>query len=223
MRTKGCVLYPHGIMASSPSQPVIDKTNGAFGPFTGQFFIGEMNQERIVRVMLEEVGGQLQGACMPFIDKHGLLKGNNRLAFAPDGSLWVGHAQHGFVGDLGIQRIVYTGKPPMDIFQMHLNKDGFELSFTQPVKDSIVLSPAHFHLRYYYYEYHLKYGSDQFDVQDVSVSYVEISADRKKVILKLAEIKVGYIYELTLGDLVSDANNKLENKMICYTVNKLKE
>ena len=64
MRTEGCVLFPHGIIAASPTQPVFDRTNGEFGPFGGQMFVGEMNQERIVRVMLEEVGGQLQGACV---------------------------------------------------------------------------------------------------------------------------------------------------------------
>ncbi|MBK7370148.1 MAG: hypothetical protein IPJ09_01630 [Saprospiraceae bacterium] len=223
MRTKGIVLYPHGIMASSPSQPVIDRTNGKFGPYTGQFFVGEMNQERILRVMLEEVGGQLQGACMPFLDKQGLLKGNNRLAFAPDGSLWVGHTQHGFVGDLGIQRLVFTGMQPMDIYQIHLLKDGFEINFTQPIADTISVDSTLFHCRHYYYEYHLKYGSDQFDVQEIPVTSIEASTDRRSVTLRLPKIKPGYIYEWTLGDLVSKSGMKLDNKLICYTVNVLKE
>ncbi len=221
MRTLGSVLFPHGIMAASPTQPVIDRTSGKFGPFTGQLLIGEMNQERILRVMLEEIDGQLQGACMPFLDGQGLLKGSNRLAFAPDGSLWVGHAQHGFAGDLGIQRIVYTGRLPMDIHGMHLQRDGFNLAFTQPVHDTVILEPTRFRLRHYYYEYHLKYGSDQFDVKEVPVTRVEISQDRMTMILKLPEIKAGYIYELTLPDLISDTGTRLENKLICYTVNKL--
>ncbi len=221
MRTKACVLYPHGIMAASPSQPVIDRSGGKFGPFEGQFFVGEMNQERIIRVMLEEIGGQLQGACLPFLDKQGLHKGNNRLAFAPDGSLWVGQAQHGFVGDLGIQRITFTGKPPMDVLKMHLLKDGFELTFTQPVNVSLAGDTIHYHFRHYYYDYHLKYGSDQYDVQAVPVDQIEISADRKVVRLKLPLIKAGYIYELTMSDLFSDSGTPLENKLICYTVNKL--
>lgn len=221
MRSKGSVLYPHGIIAASPSQPVIDRSAGRFGPFNGQFFVGEMNQERIIRVMLEEIGGQLQGACLPFLDNHGLRKGNNRLAFAPDGSLWVGQAQHGYVGDLGIQRIVFTGKPPMDIHTMHLLKDGFELTFTQPLKDSIALDTSHLHFRHYYYDYHLKYGSDQYDVQDIPISEIQISPDRKVVALKLAEIKAGYIYELTLSGIISETGTPLENKLICYTVNKI--
>lgn len=223
MRTKATVLYPHGIMASSPSQPVLDRTNGKFGPFTSQLYVGEMNQERILRVMLEEVGGQLQGACIPFLDKHGLLKGNNRLAFAPDGSLWVGHTQHGFIGDLGIQRIVYTGKVPMDIAAMHLLNNGFELKFTQPIKSDVRIDSSFFHFRHYYYDYHLKYGSDQYDIRDIPITSVDLSDDRQRIILKMNEILPGYIYELTLGDIISSNGTMLENKLICYTVNKKKQ
>ena len=82
-----------------------------------------MNQERIIRVMLEEINGVWQGACIPFVDKRGLRKGNNRLAFSPDGSLYVGQVQHGFVGDTGIQRIVFTGKPPVDIYSMRITDE----------------------------------------------------------------------------------------------------
>jgi glucose/arabinose dehydrogenase len=94
MRTRGTVLFPHGIIANSPTQPVCDNTAGKFGPFSGQLLIGEMNKARIVRVMLERVGGELQGACIPFFDENGLRKGNNRMVFAPDGSLWIGQNYH---------------------------------------------------------------------------------------------------------------------------------
>ena len=52
MRTEAAVLFPHGIMANSPTQPICDTTNGKFGPFAGQMLIGEMNQHRILRLML---------------------------------------------------------------------------------------------------------------------------------------------------------------------------
>lgn len=223
MRTKASVLFPHGIMCSSPTQPVVDDTQGKFGPFAGQLLMGDMNQERIVRVMLEEVEGELQGACIPLIDGHGLRKGNNRLAFAPDGSLWVGQAEYGFVGDKGIQRIVYSGRPPMDIYSMHLTPVGFELIFTQPVEEAAATDPDNYQFRRYYYEYHLQYGSDQFDIQSIPVSNIKISSDRKKVNLILPSLKSGYIYELTLENIKSASGDSLANPMICYTLNKLKK
>ncbi|MFD1140032.1 PQQ-dependent sugar dehydrogenase [Larkinella insperata] len=222
MRTKAAVLFPHGILANSITQPVLDNTGGKFGPFAGQLLIGEMNQERIVRVMLEEVAGQLQGACIPFLDGQGLRKGNNRLAFAPDGSLWTGQNDHGWAGAKGIQRIVYTGKPPMDVYTMNLTPNGFDLTFTQPVDAATASRPENYQFRHYRYEYHKTYGSPQFDIAAVPVKAVTVSKDRRKVSLNLADLKPGLIYELTLGDVRATNGEPLANRLICYTLNHLK-
>lgn len=222
VRERAVVQFPHGIMAASPTQPVVDNTDRAFGPYTGQILVGEMNQARIIRVMLEEVNGVWQGACIPFIDGRGLLKGNNRLAFSPDGSLYVGHVQHGFVGDTGIQRIVFTGREPVDIYSMNITDQGFDLHFTQPMDEATLRDTSNFHFRHYYYEYHLKYGSDQFDVQKLPVTDVEVRDGGETVSLKIGKLKPGYIYELTVGDLKSQDGEALENRLICYTVNALR-
>jgi hypothetical protein len=202
--------------------PSYDNTSGDFGPFQGQMLVGEMNQERIIRVMLEEINGVWQGACIPFIDKQELRKGNNRLAFSPDGSLYVGQVEHGFIGDTGIQRIVFTGKDPVDLHSMNITDDGFDLHFTQPMDEATLRDTANYHFRHYYYEYHLAYGSDQFDVQKVGVTGLRISNDGKTVSLKLQDLKPGYIYELTMGGLKSRNGEPLRNKLVCYTVNTLR-
>jgi glucose/arabinose dehydrogenase len=223
MRTKASVLFPHGIMANSPTQPLCDATRGKFGPFAGQFFVGEMNQARIIRVMLEEIDGALQGACIPFITGHGLRKGNNRLVFAPDGSLWVGQAQaQGWTGDEGIQRIVFTGKPPVDIQNMHLTATGFELSFTEPVNEGALADKNNYSFRRYFYEYHKKYGSDQFGVQAVPVTHIKVYPGGRKVSVTLESMKPGYVYELTLANIKTRTGRPLENNLICYTLNRLK-
>jgi hypothetical protein len=221
-RQRPVVQFPHGVMAASPTQPIYDDTDGAFGPFAGQILIGEMNQERIIRVMLEEVNGVWQGACIPFIDKHGLRKGNNRLAFSPGGSLYVGQVEHGFIGDTGIQRIVFTDKDPVDIHSMSITDEGFDLHFTQPMDEATLRDTSNYHFRHYYYAYHLKYGSDQFDVQRVGVKDIEVSDGGKKVSLKLENLKPGYIYELSMGELKSEEGEVLENRLVCYTVNVLR-
>ena len=115
-------------MSNSPTQPLTDTTGGKFGPFAGQMLIGEMNHPRILRVALEEVDGQLQGMAAALLEYHGLHKGDNRVAFAPDGSLWVGQTDHGWAGDKGIQRITWTGKVPLDVKEMHLTKTGCEMT-----------------------------------------------------------------------------------------------
>jgi len=227
MRTKAAVLFPQGIMANSPSQPLCDVTMGKFGPFAGQLFVGEMNRDRIVRVMLEKVQGEFQGACIPFIDGHGLRKGNNRLAFAPDGNLWVGQIAYGWSGDIGIQRIVFNGKTPVDVYSMNLTNEGFDLTFTQPVNKAEALNPDNYKFRHYYYKYQRKAKNEsadnsvQQDIREIGVTDIKISDDQKKVSLKLAALQPGYVYELKLGGITSNDGTPLANKLICYTLNKL--
>ncbi len=227
MRTVAAVLFPQGIMANSPSQPLCDLTGGKFGPFEGQLFVGEMNRDRIVRVMLEKVNGQFQGACIPFIDHHDLRMGNNRLAFEPDGSLWVGQTEHGWAGAKGIQRIRFTGKNPFDIHTMNLSKSGFELTLTEPITEAS-LNSSTFHLRHYYYDYHKKELTEpvdkaiQLDLQDVTILEKSLSTDGKTLSLSIDKLKPGYIYELKLDNLKSENGEVLENNLICYTLNQLK-
>jgi hypothetical protein len=231
MRTPAAVLFPQGIMANSPSQPVADNTKGKFGPFAGQLFIGEINRDRILRVMLEKVDGEFQGACTPFMDAHGLRIGNNRLAFAPDGSLYVGQINFGgwVEGEPGIQRIVFNGNTPMDVYTMSLTNKGFDLTFTQQTDEAGATSLANYKLRRYRYEYKKKdieEGIDvanQVDVQDIPIISTKLSTDARKISLGIDDLKPGYIYELKLGDIKSNTGQPLANKLICYTLNKLRK
>ncbi|MEX2568581.1 MAG: hypothetical protein WD431_21750 [Cyclobacteriaceae bacterium] len=228
LRTRAAVLFPHGIMANSPTQPVYIENNDHFRAFEGQFLVGEMNRERIVRVMLEKIAGEFQGACVPFMDEQGLRAGNNRLAFAPDGRLWVGQIAHGWRGDQGIQRISYTGNPPMDISAMNLTREGFKLTFTQPLEKTIALQKDNYQMRQYFYEYKKKPfdepvdKSTQSDLKTVPIENIGISSDHKTINLTLGELKPGYVYELKLNNILSKEGRPLDNNLICYTLNNLR-
>ncbi len=62
------VWFPYVKMGQSPTGVVCDKTDGKFGPFAGQLFVGEFVLSGVNRVFLEKVGGEYQGACFHFID-----------------------------------------------------------------------------------------------------------------------------------------------------------
>ena len=88
LRTRAAVVFPYGDMSNSPTQPAWDNTGGKFGPFAGQAFLGEMNQQYLMRLMLEDVDGETQGAVTPFLrdtSNPKLNRGSNRLAFDPGG------------------------------------------------------------------------------------------------------------------------------------------
>ena len=137
--------------------------------------------------------------------------------------MWVGQAEHGWAGSKGIQRIVFTGKTPMDIQNMNLTNKGFDLAFTQPVSDDSSMSTANYKFKRYNYEYHKQYGSKQINVKEIPVTGVRISTDGKTVSLDLENLDPGYVYELTLGNIKSRTGDSVQNKLICYTLNRLKE
>ena len=221
MRTRGSILFPYNTMSNSPTQPITDTTGGKFGPFTGQMLVGEMNHPRILRVAMEEVDGQLQGMAAELLSNHGLRKGDNRVAFAPDGSLWVGQTDHGWAGDKGIQRISWTGKVPLDVKEMHLTKNGFEMIFTKPVEAASASNAETYKVRHYYYEYHAPYGSKEFDSQEEAPKSVTLSEDRTKVTLQFEAMVAWRVYEFHLKGLKSDDGEEIANPLVAYTLNHL--
>jgi glucose/arabinose dehydrogenase len=223
MRAPPTMVFPHNLMGNSLTQPLLDSTGGKFGPFAGQMIIGEMNRSRLIRMMFEKVDGQLQGACVPLIDYSGLQKGNNRLVFAPDGSLWVGQTEHGWAGEQGIQRIVWTGQMPCDVVAMKLTREGFDLTFTKPLDSASASLPESYPFARYYYEYHAPYGSKQFDLQTVPVTGVTLSADHRTVSLKLREMVAWRVHELHLDALKAEDGTPVTNPLVCYTLNRLLE
>jgi glucose/arabinose dehydrogenase len=108
-RREGVVLFPHAILANSPGQPAFDTTGGKFGPYAGQMFVTEFTIPRVLRVMMDEVGGELQGATAPFYDgppcgrgapawhsRPTVRSGSDR----PEGN-WAGSAERGFSASAG--------------------------------------------------------------------------------------------------------------------------
>ncbi|MGB6220522.1 DUF7133 domain-containing protein [Haloferula sp.] len=222
-RTRAAVVFPYGSMSNSPSQPLVDDQDGGFGPFHGQLFVGEMNQSRILRIMLEEVDGQLQGACIPFLEGIELPKGANRLAFGPDSSLYVGHTKHTWPGEKGISRIIWDGKPPMDVLTMNLTRKGFRLTFTKPLNVEVASNKDAYQFERYFYGYHEAYGSQQYDKRKVAVKSVHVSDDRRTVEIELEELACYYIHDLQMIGLSADDGSPLANSNVAYTVNRLLE
>lgn len=219
MRDKPAVIFPHDVIANSPTQPLRIEDD-RFGPFEGQYIVGEMNKERLVRIMLEEINGVVQGAVTPFIDGHGLRKGNNRLAIAHDGSLWVGQSDHGWLGDRGIQRITFTGNVPFDLQHVRLVHNGFELDFTQPISfEKVPDIRSLFMVKKYRYQYHSKYGSPQTDLENVEIMRAEVSDGGRTVKMRLGKVDPGFIYEISVESIYNQQlTDSLMNKKVAYTV-----
>jgi hypothetical protein len=226
LRTRASVMFPYGDMSNSPTQPTWDNTAGKFGPFNGQAFLGEMNQQYLMRLMLEDVDGQTQGAVTPFLrdtSNPRLNRGSNRFAFDRNGSLWIGQTLHrGWVGQAGIQRVTWKGVIPVDVISMKVTEDGFDLAFTRPVNPETAGNPASYAMKTYFYNYHEDYGSPKYDTRPVVITAAKVSADRKSVRLTLDKLEAWRLYDLTMSGIVSeDGQHPLLSNWVVYTLNHL--
>lgn len=221
MRTPAAVLFPYGF-SRSPAEPLFDLTGGKFGPFHGQMLVADAAAPRIIRVMLEEVGGVMQGACVDFYSNDGLRNGSNRMAFSPDGTeLYVGQTMREWAGAMeGLQRIKFNGGRVFDILAMHLSKDGFDLEFTQPVDAGCGEGADAFKTETYWYEYSSSYGGSETNPRFVTASAVTWSADRRKVHLVYPALEAQRVARITLSGLKSEGQ-PLAHTMVAYTINKL--
>lgn len=221
LRTRACVVFPHGAMANSPTKVLAITEDAKFGPFTGQLLVGEMNQPRIMRVMLEKVGGELQGACVPFIDGAPLRTGVNRMAWAPDGSLYVGHTKHTWAGNQGIQHVQWNGELPFEVAAMELMEDGFRFRFTKPVDKTLAGKKETWPFKRYYYQYTQKYGSPRHEEVSLDIDAIDISPDGRVVDVYLSELKAWHVHEVTIEGLKSSGEDLLTNNYLVYTLNRL--
>ena len=224
-RTPAAVEFPHGLMSNSPSEPIVIPTGNAFGPFAGQMLAGDIAGPRITRVMVEEVSGVMQGACVTLISGD-IGGGNNRLVFSPDDSqLYVGQTFRGWTRNSadGLKRVSYTGETPFEMQNISITKTGFRLTFTKPVDESTLSRLSHYKAQSYWYKSHHNYGSPQMDVTELSVTSAQVSADGRTVNLTIPGIQPKRIVQFDLGEgLVAADGSTIGNPTICYTVRKLR-
>jgi len=198
--TPPCIWFPYDKMGKSASEPIWDTTGGKFGPFAGQCFVGDQTKSMVMRVALEKVQGQYQGACFPF--RSGFQCGINRLCFGPDASLYAGQTNRGW-GSLGgkpygLERLNWTGELPFEINEMKLKKGGFDLTFTKPLDLESATRLKAYNLASHTYNYWQTYGSPPVDAKAEKVTSVAVAPDGKSAFLAVDNLRIGRVYELTL-------------------------
>lgn len=215
------VWFPHAIMGISTSDILQDTTKGKFSPFPGQYFVADQGQSKVMRMGLEKVNGVYQGFCINY--REGFQSGILRERFGLDGSMFVGMTSRGWGStgkdDFGLQRLLWNGKIPFEIKEIHGRTDGFEISFTKPVDENSVKKLASYALRSYIYKYQHQYGSPIIDVKDLKIKSIILSDDKQIVRLVLEGMRRFYIHELKLPGITSQSGENLLHETAYFTVN----
>jgi uncharacterized cupredoxin-like copper-binding protein/glucose/arabinose dehydrogenase len=228
-RVKGlrtpAVWIPHGVMGISTSGILVDTTNGAFGPFQGQMFLGDQGHSNINRVYLEKVDGVYQGVVFPF--KEGFASGILREMWGPDGSMFVGQTSRGWdatgKAPWALQRLVWTGKVPFEPLKVEARPDGFEITFTKPVDRATAADPASYEVSGFIYKYHHIYGSPVINQQDAPVRAVVVSPDGLRARLVVDGLREGYVHEIKMSGVRTPDGESLLHDVGYYTLNRIPE
>ena len=199
------VWLPHGILGISSSEPVVIP-EGAFGPFAGQILVGDQGMSMINRVVLEKVNGEYQGVAIAL--RSGFRSGVLRMAWASDGSLFVGETNRGWgsAGDAneGLQRLVYNQQAlPFEMKTVRAMPDGFEVEFTMAVDPRSAEDIASYSLETFTYKYNSVYGSPPVNQEKATIKGVQLSDDGMRVRIVTDGIRQHYIHNLTLDGVRS--------------------
>lgn len=219
------VWLPHGIYGISNSE-ILPIPEATFGPFAGQLLVGDQGQSKIMRIFLEKVNGEYQGAAFDF--RGGFQSGVLRMAWAPDGSLFVGETNRGWgsAGDAnqGLQRLVWNNKLPFEMRAIRAMPDGFEIEFTKAVDKASAEDLASYNVESFLYKYHPVYGSPTVNNKACAIKGVKVSADGLKARIIVDGLRPSYIHHILLNGVRSkEGSYSLVHPMAYYTLNAIPE
>jgi len=171
----------------------------------------------IMRVALEKVEGEYQGACFRFVDNqpHGCV----RMKFGPDNQLYICSLT------TGLTRLKFKGSAPLAMQTVNIRPggQGFVIKFTKPLAAETKLAAADFRVKRYHYLYTGNYGSPQADEANVPVQAAELSPDRTSITLTfpVETYPIGMVYEINAGKLMADGGEPLVHNEAWYTVQRI--
>ena len=219
------VRFPYIRMGRSISGFRLNTTGGRFGPFDGQLFLGDYALSIIMRATTEQVNGVWQGACYPF--REGLATGIMNVEFSPKDQLVAGGftttSQWPVRGTepFALQRIDWNGVVPFEIREIHIRKDGFNITFTRPVQPETAARPDAYSITTFNHVYHAGYGSPEVDHTTPRVTSAVPAPDGLSVRITLDKVVEDHIHAFDLSKVMAADGRRLLHAHAYYTVNEI--
>lgn len=181
-----------------------------FGPLEGQLIGCEYDTRRLVRMSLQRVGDTFQGATYPLSippdDPAKGFLGPVVCGVSPQGDLYVGSIRDsgwGAGNNVGeVVRIhVAPEQLPCGIAEVRATRDGFTLDFFRPVDRTLAEQTASYAIESYRREVTPAYYNPDRDRRTEKVSAVTVAPDGRRVTLRFAEMRPGFMYEFRVRNL----------------------
>jgi hypothetical protein len=216
-------IFPYIRMGRSITAFRVNRTQGKFGPFENQLFLGDYTLSILMRATTEKINDVWQGACYPF--REGLSTGILNLEFTPGGNLLCGGTNRGWpvrgIRPFALERLEWSGKMPFEINRITITPDGFNVTFTKAVDQATGSSTDSYQLSAFTHPYHAGYGGPEIERHKPAVRAVALAEDRLSARLTLEKLDRGFVYEFDLAGLRSGDNEELLHRNAYYTVNEI--
>ncbi|MFK7790368.1 MAG: PA14 domain-containing protein [Phycisphaeraceae bacterium] len=205
--TPPAVYLPQNEISNSPAEMVLIPDGQ---PHAGQMLMAEITLGGLRRVFLENVEGIWQGAV--FRHSQGFEAGLNRLAWGPDGCLYVGGmgggGNWGWRGKrFGLQRMAPSDKVAFEFETIETTANGFRVSFTKPVSKAQLEDLNAWAIDAWTYKPDAKYGGPKIDLHRADPTQAVASEDRMSALLTVPNRKPDYVYHLRTDPQADDGDS----------------
>ena len=208
--TPPAIWLPQNEVGNSPSATLLIPEGK---PFAGQVLNADLTQGAIHRVYMEEIDGTWQGAV--FRHTMGLEGGPNDIKWGPDGCLYVGAMGSGGTGGwgwgktlFGLQRLAPTGKTAFEYEKIETTKDGFNITFTEPVKAGQLENIDNWQVTAWTYVTTPFYGGPKREEHKANITAIKVADDRKSAELIVDGRRPNFVYHIRI-DAISEKGEKM--------------
>lgn len=215
--------FPHTILGISTSDILQIENDQQMGPFAGQMLVGDQGHSKIMRVYLEKVQGEYQGAVFGF--REGFQSGIIKLQWGPDDHVYVGMTSRGWGSTgqdpYGIQRMKWTGQTPFEMQKINAESNGFTITFTENVDVATATNINNYSVTDFTYRYDSIYGSPVINRQNKTITRIEIAEDAMSVRLYVDGLREGFINEIDVQGVLSAGGSNILHPRGYYSLNYL--
>jgi mono/diheme cytochrome c family protein/glucose/arabinose dehydrogenase len=181
-----------------------------FGPFAGHLIGCEYDTRRLVRMSLERVADDWQGAVYPFSRDPAAgeetFEGPLVCQVSPGGDIYVGNVRDsgwGAGSNTGsLVRLRPSGQLPPGIAEVRIQRDGFAIDFTSAVDRAKAANPANYAISSYRRIPTPAYGGPDQDRRVETIASAHVSDDAQRASIRLDGLREGFVYEIHVRSLV---------------------
>ena len=193
---------------ATPGETNAARDTERFGAFAGHAIGCEYDTRRLVRMSLEQVAGEYQGAVYPFsrepIGDEATFEGPLVCQVSPHGDLYVGNIRDsgwGAGSNTGSLVQLRRQSDAPGIAEVRVAEGGFVIEFTTPIDAGVAANPASYSVVSYRRISTPAYGGEDVDRRAEKIRSVHVAPNARSATLSFGELRESFVYEFHLRNL----------------------